>query len=301
MTSAPSWLSKKAAWNIFTVKRQTLVNLLLLLLPLLEDHNLAVGIFLDNSVAGEVVAHVEGVGVEVVTGADRQFMVPLVRSMAPIMRVTQVLFYVILTFYILILVPLPCLVLICLLQALHQPSANGILGSVPSPIMCQICFSPGHSAASCPSRFVRSNAPALIVPSGETNDALWYPDSGASAHMTPAAGAILGAPTSTPKGAKQQSRFREYQTTYFGNHTCKEDPYYAPNRLQPEEEENEHSSSYKYYHKEDESLTVSGSDESSLLPEEMIQFNSQGANNNVNNIESHSCFENLDNILSKKI
>ncbi|CAH9121535.1 unnamed protein product [Cuscuta epithymum] len=274
MTSAPSWLSKKAAWNIFTVKRQTLVNLLLLLLPLLEDHNLAVGIFLDNSVAGEVVAHVEGVGVEVVTGADRQFMVPLVRSMAPIMRVTQ---------------------------ALHQPSANGILGSVPSPIMCQICFSPGHSAASCPSRFVRSNAPALIVPSGETNDALWYPDSGASAHMTPAAGAILGAPTSTPKGAKQQSRFREYQTTYFGNHTCKEDPYYAPNRLQPEEEENEHSSSYKYYHKEDESLTVSGSDESSLLPEEMIQFNSQGANNNVNNIESHSCFENLDNILSKKI
>ncbi|CAH9121541.1 unnamed protein product [Cuscuta epithymum] len=97
------------------------------------------------------------------------------------------------------------------------------------------------------------------------------------------------------KATKQVQRVseNEYQTTYFGNHNCKEDPHYAPNQLQPEEEDNEHSSSYKYYHKEDESLTVSGSDDSSLLPEEMIQFNPQGANN----LEYHSCFENLDNIL----
>ncbi|CAH9098309.1 unnamed protein product [Cuscuta europaea] len=102
------------------------------------------------------------------------------------------------------------------------------------------------------------------------------------------------------KATKQVQRVseNEYQTTYFGNHTCKEDPNYAPpNQVQAEEEENEHSSFYKYYHKEDESLTVSGSDESSLLAEEMTQFNPQGANNDNNSIEYHSCFENLDNIL----
>ncbi|CAH9127312.1 unnamed protein product [Cuscuta epithymum] len=68
------------------------------------------------------------------------------------------------------------------------PSSEGILGSVPSPVVCQICFSAGHSALHCPSRFSQSSAPALVAPSGESNNALWYPDSGASAHMTSSEG-----------------------------------------------------------------------------------------------------------------
>ncbi|CAH9090193.1 unnamed protein product, partial [Cuscuta epithymum] len=69
-------------------------------------------------------------------------------------------------------------------------STEGILGSVPSPVVCQICFSAGHSALHCPSRFSASSAPALVAPSGESNDALWYPDSGASAHMTSSEGIL---------------------------------------------------------------------------------------------------------------
>ncbi|CAH9085998.1 unnamed protein product [Cuscuta europaea] len=42
----------------------------------------------------------------------------------------------------------------------------------------------GHSALHCPSRFSQASV-ALMVPGGDTNDNLWYPDSGASAHMTP--------------------------------------------------------------------------------------------------------------------
>ncbi|CAH9146422.1 unnamed protein product [Cuscuta epithymum] len=37
----------------------------------------------------------------------------------------------------------------------------------------------------CPSRFSSSSTPALLTPSGDANHVLWYPDSGASAHMTP--------------------------------------------------------------------------------------------------------------------
>ncbi|CAH9124291.1 unnamed protein product, partial [Cuscuta epithymum] len=56
------------------------------------------------------------------------------------------------------------------------PSAEGILGSVPPPVVCQICFSAGHSAIHCPSRFSQPSAPALVAPTGESNDVLWYPD-----------------------------------------------------------------------------------------------------------------------------
>ncbi|CAH9120349.1 unnamed protein product [Cuscuta europaea] len=43
----------------------------------------------------------------------------------------------------------------------------------------------GHSAFTCP-HFVGSSTPALAaIPSGESNAPVWYPDSDASAHMTP--------------------------------------------------------------------------------------------------------------------
>ncbi|CAH9080062.1 unnamed protein product [Cuscuta epithymum] len=71
-------------------------------------------------------------------------------------------------------------------------SAEGILGSVPPPVVCQICFSAGHSAIACLSRFSQQSAPALLTPTGENNDALWYPDSGASAHMTSSEGQNFG-------------------------------------------------------------------------------------------------------------
>ncbi|CAH9136555.1 unnamed protein product [Cuscuta epithymum] len=64
--------------------------------------------------------------------------------------------------------------------------------SVPPPVVCQICHSPGHSAVSCPSRFVQTPTPALAVSTGESTPAVWYPDSGASAHMTPNEGHNFG-------------------------------------------------------------------------------------------------------------
>ncbi|CAH9140684.1 unnamed protein product [Cuscuta epithymum] len=74
--------------------------------------------------------------------------------------------------------------------------ARGILGSVPPPVVCQICFSAGHSAITCPSRFQQPSAPALLITPGESNSALWYPDSGASTHMTASEGQSLGGSTS---------------------------------------------------------------------------------------------------------
>ncbi|CAH9125443.1 unnamed protein product [Cuscuta epithymum] len=72
------------------------------------------------------------------------------------------------------------------------PSGEGILGSIPPPVVCQLCFNAGHSALQCPSRFSQPSAPALLANNGESNSALWYPDSGASAHMTPTEGQTLG-------------------------------------------------------------------------------------------------------------
>ncbi|CAH9072178.1 unnamed protein product [Cuscuta epithymum] len=63
--------------------------------------------------------------------------------------------------------------------------------------MCQICFSAGHSAITCPSRFSQPSAPAMLTTPGETNPALWYPDSGASAHMTASEGQSIGGGAST--------------------------------------------------------------------------------------------------------
>ncbi|CAH9091927.1 unnamed protein product [Cuscuta europaea] len=57
--------------------------------------------------------------------------------------------------------------------------------SVPPPVVCQICYAPGHPASTCPSRFVQPVAPALAAQTLEASDIVWYPDSGASAHMTP--------------------------------------------------------------------------------------------------------------------
>ncbi|CAH9070102.1 unnamed protein product [Cuscuta epithymum] len=72
------------------------------------------------------------------------------------------------------------------------PSFENNFGSVPPPVVCQICHSPGHSAVSCSSRFLQSNTPALAVPTGESTPAVWYPDSGASAHMTANEGQNFG-------------------------------------------------------------------------------------------------------------
>ncbi|CAH9067512.1 unnamed protein product [Cuscuta epithymum] len=65
------------------------------------------------------------------------------------------------------------------------PYVDNSYQSHPLPVVCQICFSPGHSALTC-SRFLAMSTPALAdIPSRETNSSVWYPDSGASAHMTP--------------------------------------------------------------------------------------------------------------------
>ncbi|CAH9126739.1 unnamed protein product [Cuscuta epithymum] len=66
----------------------------------------------------------------------------------------------------------------------------------PPPVVCQLCYSPGHSAITCP-RFTNPSTPALAaIPTGETNASVWYPDSGASAHMTPHEGQSHGSHSS---------------------------------------------------------------------------------------------------------
>ncbi|CAH9114361.1 unnamed protein product [Cuscuta epithymum] len=66
----------------------------------------------------------------------------------------------------------------------------------PPPVVCQLCYSPGHSAITCP-RFTNPSTPALAaIPTGETNASVWYPDSGASAHMTPHEGQSHGSQSS---------------------------------------------------------------------------------------------------------
>ncbi|CAH9086382.1 unnamed protein product [Cuscuta epithymum] len=76
------------------------------------------------------------------------------------------------------------------------PSAENTFQS-PPPVVCQLCFSPGHSALNC-ARFTNNSAPALAAfPTGESNESVWYPDSGASAHMTPHEGQSHGS-HSTP-------------------------------------------------------------------------------------------------------
>ncbi|CAH9106497.1 unnamed protein product [Cuscuta epithymum] len=77
------------------------------------------------------------------------------------------------------------------------PSVDNNYSHASPPVVCQICYSPGHSALTCP-RFVGSSTPALaVLPTGETNASVWYPDSGASAHMTPHEGQSDGGASSS--------------------------------------------------------------------------------------------------------
>jgi len=71
-------------------------------------------------------------------------------------------------------------------------SGDGILGqpSFTSTKQCQICFHFNHTALECRNRFNHSYAPNLLPKSfsvmnlEEVQPSVWYPDSGASAHMT---------------------------------------------------------------------------------------------------------------------
>ncbi|XP_038708535.1 uncharacterized protein LOC120003586 [Tripterygium wilfordii] len=75
---------------------------------------------------------------------------------------------------------------------------TGILGPSPSPDVCQICDIPGHRADQCYHRYNTACTPNDLPRSfaamsvGETNDSSWYPDSGASTHMTPHEGQAPG-------------------------------------------------------------------------------------------------------------
>ncbi|KAG5587225.1 hypothetical protein H5410_047659 [Solanum commersonii] len=76
---------------------------------------------------------------------------------------------------------------------LTSPS-SGVFGAHPSSTSCQICGYPGHSALQCTNRFnhvfVANDLPKSFATMsvGETNNATWYFDSVASAHMTPSEG-----------------------------------------------------------------------------------------------------------------
>jgi len=76
-------------------------------------------------------------------------------------------------------------------------SQLGILGSNPASIVCQICFQTGHSALQCPRLPSSASVPpdglassftALSLGDGQET---WYPDTGASAHMTPFDGNLV--------------------------------------------------------------------------------------------------------------
>ncbi|KAF3675433.1 hypothetical protein T459_14075 [Capsicum annuum] len=83
----------------------------------------------------------------------------------------------------------------------HSVSTNspsmGVLGSHPSTLTCQIYGSLGHTALQCTNRFnhafVANDLPKSFATMsiGETNDATWYVDSAASAHMTPSESNLL--------------------------------------------------------------------------------------------------------------
>ncbi|CAH9121510.1 unnamed protein product [Cuscuta epithymum] len=77
------------------------------------------------------------------------------------------------------------------------PSVEHNYQSPAPPVVCQLCYSPGHSAINCP-RFTNSTPALAAIPTGETNASVWYPDSGASAHMTPNEGQSHG--SHTPPG-----------------------------------------------------------------------------------------------------
>ncbi|KAK2980817.1 hypothetical protein RJ640_020469 [Escallonia rubra] len=85
-----------------------------------------------------------------------------------------------------------------------------------SSLICQICSKVGHSALACYNRFNHSYASddlprsfsAMAV--AETSDTQWYPDSGASAYMTPNDGMLFN---SSPYTVSIVSQFMHYAHT----------------------------------------------------------------------------------------
>lgn len=77
----------------------------------------------------------------------------------------------------------------------RSSNQSGILVSTPLPhssstTLCQICMLTSHTAGHCPNRFnhayVTNELPRSFcaMSISETSDTAWYPDTGASAHMT---------------------------------------------------------------------------------------------------------------------
>lgn len=96
-------------------------------------------------------------------------------------------------------------------------SDGGILGAVPHPVVCQICFSTDHSAITCPSRFTQPSAPALMTASGAPNSDLWFPDSGASAHMTASDGNLVNKSVYTGYNSVSVANGAHLQISHVGD------------------------------------------------------------------------------------
>ncbi|XP_059302432.1 uncharacterized protein LOC132054441 [Lycium ferocissimum] len=73
-------------------------------------------------------------------------------------------------------------------------NVEGVFGTNTPPVVCQICYHPGHSAISCPSRYAQTSSTSAFaaLPTGENETTTWFPDSGASSHMTHDQGQPLG-------------------------------------------------------------------------------------------------------------
>ncbi|XP_057251924.1 uncharacterized protein LOC130591941 [Beta vulgaris subsp. vulgaris] len=92
---------------------------------------------------------------------------------------------------------MPCLDYITnnLSSAGSNSSNSNNVTSTPTSDTCGLCWFPGHQAAYCPQRFNHNFVPsssesvtralAALSVGGESNDSVWYPDSGAASHMTP--------------------------------------------------------------------------------------------------------------------
>ncbi|KAK1364249.1 hypothetical protein POM88_039810 [Heracleum sosnowskyi] len=78
-------------------------------------------------------------------------------------------------------------------------NSSNVVNIMSSLVVFQLCFNPGHTTPYCPHYFPAitgkglypSAPPALtVVQCGETNNTIWYPDSGAASHMTPSEGLL---------------------------------------------------------------------------------------------------------------
>lgn len=75
-------------------------------------------------------------------------------------------------------------------------SSDGVLGPSSNNLLCRICYYPGHPVTQCPFRpsgnqAMPSTLALATMSNGDANEAMWFPDSGASAHMTPHDGNLL--------------------------------------------------------------------------------------------------------------